>query len=188
MINNPNLSDEELVAMLNAGAHERYFALITLRYEGYILKKCFSYVKNEDVAEDLCQEILIKVFMQLKNFRREAKFKTWLYAIIHHTCIDYLRREKKKTHKVITEKLQDEMADLVDEKHVDMDSLETALIQLLEEITPEEKLILLLKYKEKHSIKEIELSLGISESAVKMRLSRAKEKINKLYAKFNGEG
>ena len=84
---------------------------------------------------------------------------------------------------MISEKLQEEMADLVDEDIVNFESLEMALIQLLEEITPEEKLILLLKYKEKHSIKEIETTLGISESAVKMRLSRAKEKINKLYAK-----
>ena len=75
------------------------------------------------------------------------------------------------------------MADLVDEEVVNLESLEIALIQLLEEITPEEKLILLLKYKEKHSIKEIETTMGISESAVKMRLSRAKEKINLLYAK-----
>uniref|UniRef100_UPI004056847F RNA polymerase sigma factor n=1 Tax=Roseivirga sp. TaxID=1964215 RepID=UPI004056847F len=104
-------------------------------------------------------------------------------TVIHNTCVDYLRKEKNKSHKVISEKLQEEMADLVDEDVVNFESLEMALIQLLEEITPEEKLILLLKYKEKHSIKEIETTLGISESAVKMRLSRAKEKINKLYAK-----
>ncbi|MFT6214886.1 MAG: RNA polymerase sigma-70 factor (ECF subfamily) [Roseivirga sp.] len=184
MINSEKLSDEEVIALLKEGGHDRYFSVITLRYENYIIKKCKSYVKDEDVAEDLCQEILIKLFMQLKNFRREAKFKTWLYSIIHNTCVDYLRKEKNKSHKVISEKLQEEMADLVDEDVVNQEILEVALIQLLEEITPEEKLILLLKYKEKNSIKEIEATLGISASAVKMRLSRAKEKINKLYSKY----
>jgi RNA polymerase sigma factor (sigma-70 family) len=186
MIDHSNLSDEEVIHLLQAGGHQRYFSIITTRYEIYILKKCKSYVKDEDAAEDLCQEILIKVFMQLKNFRSEAKFKTWLYTIIHHTCIDYLRKEKKKTPTIISEKLKEEMAELVDEESVDQESLEAALDQLMEEITPEEKLILLLKYKEKHSIREIETTLGISESAVKMRLSRAKQKINKLYAKYNG--
>ncbi len=185
MLKNDNLSDEEVIAFFRAGGHERYFEIITRRYETYIIKKCRSYVKNEDVSEDLCQEILIKVFMQLKNFRSDAKFKTWLYSIIHHTCIDYLRKEKKKTHTVISEKLMDEMIDLVDDDVLDKDAMETALFKLLEEITPEEKLILLLKYKEKHSIKEIEQTMGISESAVKMRLSRAKEKINKLYSKYS---
>lgn len=79
----------------------------------------------------------------------------------------------------------DEMIDLVEEDVLDKDAMETALFKLLEDITPEEKLILLLKYKEKHSIKEIEQTMGISESAVKMRLSRAKEKINKLYSKYS---
>jgi RNA polymerase sigma-70 factor (ECF subfamily) len=187
MIHSEQLTDEEVIALLKAGGHDRYFAVITIRYENYIIKKCKSYVKDEDVAEDLCQEILIKLFMQLKNFRSEAKFKTWLFSIIHNTCVDYLRKEKNKSHKVISEKLQDEMADLVDEDVVNQESLEIALIQLLEEITPEEKLILLLKYKEKNSIKEIENAMGISESAVKMRLSRAKEKINKLYAKHQSQ-
>jgi len=74
---------------------------------------------------------------------------------------------------------------LVDDDVLDKDAMETALFKLLEEITPEEKLILLLKYKEKHSIIEIGHTMRISESAVKMRLSRAKEKINKLYSKYS---
>ena len=53
---------------------------------------------------------------------------------------------------------------------------------LLDQLSTEDKLILLLKYKEKHSIQDIVLSMHLSESAVKMRLKRAKEKLNRLYA------
>lgn len=74
------------------------------------------------------------------------------------------------------------MADLIEDvDEVPQEVSLQILDQLLDTISPEEKLLLLLKYKEKHSIKDIQTSLNLSESAVKMRLKRAKEKINALY-------
>ena len=145
-------------------------------------------MKSDDEAEDLSQEVFIKVFMQLKSFRSEAKFKTWLYTIIYHTCVDYLRKKKKNMHQVISDKLSTELEDVIEAEEVDKESLHNALELLLEQITPEEKLLLLLKYKEKQPLQTIITTLNISESAAKMRLLRAKEKINKLYEKQIGSG
>ncbi|PWL29760.1 RNA polymerase sigma factor [Roseivirga spongicola] len=179
----PQLTDEELVHFLQNGGPERYFSILADRYQDYVKKKCKGYVKSDDEAEDLSQEVFIKVFMQLSNFRSEAKFKTWLYTIVYHTCIDYLRKKKKSTHQVISDKLSSELEDVIEADEVDKESLMNALELLLEQITPEEKLLLLLKYKEKQSLQAITASMNISESAAKMRLLRAKEKINKLYEK-----
>ena len=176
-----NLSDEELVLRMKSGEH-RYFSVFVDRYEKHIFNKCKSYVKDQDVAADLSQEVLIKVFTQLSKFRQEAKLTTWLFSIIHNTCIDYLRSRKKSTHEVITEKLADKVFDIVDHnEEISEEKTVEILESLLEQMTPEGKMILLLKYKEKHSIQDIQQSLGLSESAVKMRLKRAKETINKLY-------
>jgi RNA polymerase sigma-70 factor (ECF subfamily) len=176
-----NLTDEEIVELFLLG-NERYFKFLTIRYEKYIFQKCMGYVKDTDVASDLLQEILIKVFLNLGQFHKKAKFSTWLFSIIHHTCIDYLRKNKKNVHGVITEKLADEIGEILDgnespeeEKTIEM------LNELLETMTPEEKLILVLKYKERHTIRDIQYSLNLSESAVKMRLLRAKEHLNNLY-------
>lgn len=176
-------TDEELAELVKAGDH-KYFTELVRRYEQYILTKCKGYLKDTDEAEEMTQEILIKLFMQLPMFRQEAKFKTWLYAIIYHANVDYLRKSKRKLHEVITEKLADEVPDIVDYDEVlpvekNMDILE----ELLEELTPEDKLILMLKYKEKHQIKDIQFAMGLSESAIKMRLSRARERLNKLYGR-----
>ena len=176
-----NISDEQLLIFLKEGNH-RYFSIFTQRYEKYILIKCKGYVKNAAIAADLCQEILIKVFLQVPKFRQEAKLSTWLFTIIHNTCIDHLRKNKKNLRDIITEKLINEVADIVDsEEELPLEKTVEVLDNLLEEITPDEKLILLMKYKEKYHIKDITLSLGLSESAVKMRLQRAKLKLNKLY-------
>lgn len=176
-----NLQDEELITLIQQG-NLHYFSILSTRYEGYITKKCKTYVKNSDTAEDLCQEILIKIFLKINDFQKKANFSTWLYSIIHNTCIDYLRKNKKNSQQVLTEKMVDEVADLIEDvDEVPQEVSLQILDQLLDTISPEEKLLLLLKYKEKHSIKDIQTSLNLSESAVKMRLKRAKEKINALY-------
>ncbi|WP_370089729.1 RNA polymerase sigma factor [Ekhidna sp.] len=176
------LSDEELVLRMKSGDNQ-YFSVFVDRYESYITKKCKSYVKDEDAANDLSQEVMIKVFLQVSKFRTEAKLTTWLFSIIHNTCIDYLRSKKKRTHDVISEKLADEVFELVDaDEELPEEKTVEILETLLDQMTPEGKLILLLKYKEKHSIQDIQNSLGLSESAVKMRLKRAKEMLNKLYS------
>ncbi|UII28732.1 RNA polymerase sigma factor [Fulvivirga maritima] len=178
------ISDEELILLLQKGGNGPYFTLLAERHEKYILKKCTSYVKDDDEAEDLCQEILIKLFLKVNDFKGQAKFSTWLFSIIHNTCIDHLRKSKKNVTQVITEKMADEISEMIEGvDEVPEEISMTILNQLLEEISPEEKLLLLMKYKEKHHIKDIQLTLGLSESAVKMRLKRAKEKLNKLYMK-----
>ncbi|WKN30796.1 sigma-70 family RNA polymerase sigma factor [Porifericola rhodea] len=183
------LSDEELALGLKNVGEQFYFAELARRHEKYILKKCRSYVKKDDASEDLMQEVLIKVFMRISSFRNEAKFSTWLFTIIHSTCIDYIRKNKRNTHDILTEKLSEEVGEMVDtEEDITEELSEKILEELLNQMTPEEKLILMLKYKEKHSIKDIELSMHLSESAVKMRLKRAKEKINLLYLKHRNKG
>lgn len=181
-----NISDEELITTLQIEGNMTYFSMLTDRHEKRILAKCKSYVKDDDTAEDLCQEILIKVFLKLKDFRGEARFSTWLFAIVHNTCMDYLRKNKKsQILKVITEKMADEVAELIEGVDEISEELSVQILeQLLEVISPEEKMLLLLKYKEKHSIKDIQESLGLSESAVKMRLKRARTHINDLYQKL----
>ena len=179
---NKNLSDEEIIKILQQEGNNRYFTVLAERYELGILKKCKSYVKDDDTAEDLCQEILLKVFINIKNFKGSAKFSTWLFSIIHNSCIDFLRKEKKNVKQVITNKMVEEVAEIIDGvDEVSLELSEKLMLKLLEDLSPEDRLLLLLKYKEKHSIHDIQASLNLSESAVKMRLKRVKEKLNKLY-------
>ena len=177
-----NLSDEEIAVSLKSEFNPKLFSSLIERHRPSILKKCQGYVKTRDEAEDLSQDILIKLYLQLQTFKKDSKFTTWLHAIIHNQCIDYLRRNRKNLHEQITDKLSEEVGELIDfDEALPEDLTEEILNELLEQISPEGKLILLLKYKEKKSVKEIQTALNINESAVKMRLKRAKEKINKLY-------
>jgi RNA polymerase sigma-70 factor (ECF subfamily) len=140
-------------------------------------------VKDNEQAADLTQEILIKIFMQMYGFRNNAKFSTWVHAITYNTCIDFLRKNKLKLKVALTENLSDGIAEMIDgEKSIPEDVTLEILEVLLDQLSADEKLIMVLKYKEKHSIKDIMGTLGLSESAVKMRLKRARQRVNDLYA------
>lgn len=175
------LSDKELIEEFQGG-DQVCFAVLLDRYKTHIYKKCLSYMKDKDSAADLSQEVLIKLFLKLPEFRNEAKFSTWLYSIIHHTCIDLLRKQKKNTQAIIQDKLAEEVYEIVEfDEEISEQSTMDILEELLDQLNPQEKLILVMKYKEKHHIKDIQLALGLSESAVKMRLKRSKAKLNSLY-------
>lgn len=151
-------------------------------YGDYILKSCLRYVKDRDVANDLKQEVLIKVFLQIDHFRREARFKTWLYTIIHSTCVDYLRKDKKKLFLAMSASLANILPEVIEnEDEVPKEIGIEIFNELLEELSPEGRLIIILKYREKHAIKDIQQAMGLSESAVKMRLKRAREMLKRLY-------
>ena len=174
------ISESELISGLKSG-NSKYFSLFTVKYEDYIKRKCIRYVKDPELAEDLKQEILIKVFLQVSGFREDARISTWLYAIIHNTCIDYLRKNKKNVYRVLSKELASELITEIEDENAPEALNVEILDELLESLSPEGKLIILLKYKEKHSIKDIQNTLGLSESAVKMRLKRTRELLNRLY-------
>lgn len=179
------LTDEAIVSQLKEGFDARLFALLTDRYQSKVLARCKAVVKDQDIAEDLVQEVFIKLFLKIEGFKGTSKFSTWLETIATNTALDYARKNKKKYHEALTEKLADSIEDLVDSDEPVEEEVSVQIMEkLLEDLSPEDKLILVLKHYEKASVKEIQIALGIGESAVKMRLKRARDRINKLRKKF----
>jgi RNA polymerase sigma factor (sigma-70 family) len=179
----PNITDEDLIQRMCDEGNLRLFSILTDRYERKIYRKSYAMVKDNEQAADLTQEILIKIFMQMYGFRNTAKFSTWVHAITYNTCIDFLRKNKSKLKVALTENLADSIAEMIEgEKSIPEDVTLEILEVLLDQLSADEKLIMVLKYKEKHSIKDIMGTLGLSESAVKMRLKRARQRVNDLYA------
>ena len=166
----------------------RCFRLLYDRYAGKIYAKCLTLLKNEAWAEDATQEIFTKIFMNLVRFREKSKFSTWVYSITYNYCIDYLRR-KKKQKSVLTDDLE-RAPDVADDEVPDKEILEMDLMQLkvvLEKLSVDDSAILLMKYQDEMSIKDIAEVLDKTESAVKMQIKRAKERARKLrVSEFSG--
>ena len=177
-----NHTDEEIILRLQTDFNSELFSVLIDRHRAMIKIKCMTYVKDLDTAEDLCQDILVKLYLKIGTFKSGSRFTTWLFSIIRNHCMDYLKKNSRVMHQEITEELSNELGEMLEyEDEPSLDISEDLLNSLLEQITPEGKLILLLKYKEKKTIREIQTALNINESTVKMRLKRAKDKINRLY-------
>ena len=177
-MNVKKLSDEQLVALFIETQKNLYFEQLYDRYADKVYRKCLSFVKDDAKAEDFTHDIFLKLVLNLSSYKETAKFSTWLYSITYNYCIDQTRISKKYSEVGL-----DENFDVPDhDDDSEMAELEAQrLNKAMKQIMPEEKSILMMKYQDDLSIKEIADSLDISESAVKMRLLRAKEKLRKVY-------
>ena len=178
------LSDEDLVSAIVKNNDTMLFEVLYDRFSTLVYNKCYGFAKDGDEAKDLTQDVFLKLFVKLASFKGNSKFSTWLYAFTYNHCVNYVTRntakkfEKQSVDYADIENIsEDEEDDSSDFNDMRVDKLKKAL----DLISPDEKMILLLKYQDNLTIKEIESVLGVGESAVKMRIKRAKAKLLTVY-------
>lgn len=170
------ISDSELVKLYLDTQRQNYFSMIYSRYANKVYAKCLSMLKNESLAVDACQDIFLKIFLNLARFEEKSQFSTWVYSITYNYCIDSLRKHKKENEIFKYEKeIKDETA--YEEGDYEIFEIESQKLDKVMELIPsEDKAILLMKYEQSMSIKDISEIMDKTESAIKMKIKRAKEK------------
>ncbi|RIV36530.1 RNA polymerase sigma factor [Flagellimonas lutimaris] len=178
-----HLSDEELVKQIVANNDPLLFGKLYDRYAKMVYNKCYGFAKSADEAEDLTQDVFLQLFIKLRTFKGKSKFSTWLYSFTYNFCVNYVNRDKQlkiRDQSVQVETSEHKLTEEVpDESLFEMKA--DKLKKCLEIISAEDKSILLLKYQDGASIKELVSLMDIGESAVKMRLKRAKERLLEIY-------
>lgn len=179
------LSDNELVRRIVKTNNTQLFAVLYDRHVSSVYNKCYGFASSKEEAQDLTHDIFIKLFVKLRTFKGTAKFTTWLYSFTYNFCVNYVTRNNYKKNE---KNIESEIPDLDNEEDTsEADLLELKaekLVKAIEIIDASDKIILLMKYQDDFSIKEISISLEIGESAVKMRLKRAREKVISVYKKL----
>lgn len=178
------LSDEELVSKIVQKNDTHLFAILYDRYAGVVYNKCYGFSKNKEEAQDLTHDVFVRLFVKLRTFKGKSKFSTWLYSFTYNFCVNYVQRnseKKKEKVTVVTDQIKEdsEIEEIDDATLFELKS--DKLARALEMISADDKMILLMKYQDDMSIKEISEALELGDSAVKMRLKRAKEKVVKAY-------
>lgn len=178
-----DFTDEDLVREIVAKKDSMMFGILYDRYARMVYNKCYGFAKSQKEAEDLTQDVFLMVFVKLASFKGKSKFSTWLYSFTYNFCVNYVNRDKGR-------KISDRSNDIGDEEYrlsqevTDEHLLELQVEKLkkaLEMIPGEDKTILMLKYQDGASIKELESTLELGTSAIKMRLKRAKAKVIEAY-------
>ena len=176
-------SDEELVKTIVETNNSLLFSIIYDRYAKRIYNKCYGFARSADEAEDLTQDVFLMVYVKLASFQGRSKFSSWVYALTYNFCVNYVNRNKERKIKDKTEQI--DLSELNLSISVEDKSLfkmrSDKLKKVLEQAPPEDRTILLLKYQDDVPVKELARVLEIGESAVKMRLKRAKARLVESY-------
>ena len=136
-----------------------------------LMRLCYLYLHDVQLAEDAVQETFIKAARTLDKFRGEASMKTWLTSIAMRTCCD-MRRSfwfRRMDRRVTPEMLPDPVQSPLEE--------ETALTVAVMNLPQKEREIILLYYYQDMNVNEIARTLGVTQPTVSYRLKRAREKL-----------
>ncbi|MTI32147.1 RNA polymerase sigma factor [Xanthovirga aplysinae] len=156
------------------------FAEIVKRYHSIVFTLAFRILKNREEAEDLAQDVFIKVFKSLGMFNRKAKLSTWIYRITYNTSINSLNSRTRIQTIEIEDDHRRELKNLsIANPHDDLRKKEEKQIinNAILKLPEKDKVIITLYYYEELSVKEIAEIIGISVQNVKVKLYRSRQKL-----------
>lgn len=164
------------------------FTIIVNRYKTTVFNIVSKIINDRQHAEDITQDVFIKVFQSLSKFKEKSKFSTWLYSITYNTTISATRKMKNKPHTlkenhlgVDNEELSDELDEISKEEKLQ------CLEEVVKQLPAEDSLLITLYYMEDQPVASIADITGLSESNIKTRLFRIRKymnsEINKLLEK-----
>jgi RNA polymerase sigma factor (sigma-70 family) len=173
------LNDNELISKVLSGDQQAYAALVN-RYQNYVFTLALRFTKNREDAEEVSQDIFIKAYRALADFRGASKFSTWLYTIVNTTCITFLRKKRLEVHSLDNEKVF-ELADNQDSgmraNLVEQKSRLAMVNHAIKMLSTDDAEVITLFYKGEQTLEEIAQILGIEANTVKVRLHRARTRL-----------
>jgi len=179
-----NLDDSSLIKKIDKN-RELVLSILYDRCEKKIYYKALSILKNKEEAMDLSHDIFIKVFTNLHKFQGRSKFSLWVHSISFNTCVKYFN-DKKKIELFHDPDKQEAIEDNSEGEYnqkllleLNLDTLEEFIGNLKEE----ERMIILMKYMDGLTIKEMSEITQLKESNIKMKLKRTREKLHVMYQK-----
>jgi RNA polymerase sigma factor (sigma-70 family) len=179
------LSDQELIELYLTG-NENSFEVLLTRHKNKIYTSIYLFVKDHDLAEDIFQEVFIKIIDTLRKgkYNHEGKFLQWAMRISYNLCVDYFRRSKRRTKVSPSETF-----DIFDVLEVQDDNMETMIIkdqtyskikELVDLLPSEQREVVILRHYADMSFKEIASLTRVSINTALGRMRYALINIRKM--------
>ncbi|PQB06284.1 RNA polymerase [Polaribacter filamentus] len=155
------------------------FAYLVGAYKNMVFSLAFKMTKNREDAEEVSQDTFIKAFKNLKKFKGDSKFSTWLYRIAYHACLDAIKKNKKHTTLLEINEVTYNQIVSVDTILQGIERKERAKImdECLFKLPEDERSLIWMFYFDELNLKEIIAVTEISESNLKVKLHRARKRL-----------
>lgn len=172
------------------------FENIYSEFAEMVYNLCLSYVRNQTIAEDLSQDVFVRIYKQLNQFEGKSSLKTWVYRITVNSCLDYIKynsREKRKGFLVSIfsgNSAQSNEPIHFDHPGVKLENKESvqAIFNLIDQLPDNQKTALILKTIDGLSTKEIADIMDASEKSIESLIGRGRKKLKELLiARDNNE-
>ncbi len=170
-------SDEELASQAARESSDGpAFVALVERFRARVWRICFRLLDNEQDAADAAQEVFLSLFLHRSRFAGRSKYATWVHAVAVKTCLAMRRsRGRRRKHENTASETGWEARQ--PGRASAPQGLDLDLLMMMETLDEEERALLLLKYAEAYEYEELAAIFEISVSACKMRISRAREKL-----------
>jgi RNA polymerase sigma-70 factor (ECF subfamily) len=173
------LTDTEIIRRILQGEQALYAQLVQ-KYQQYVFTLVLRFTDNREDAEEISQDIFVKAYRSLADFRGDAKFSTWLYTIVRTSCITFLRKKKLDTTSIDNERTLTQLenressfsANAIEQKS--KHAMVNAAIRLL---SPDDSQLITLFYKGEQTLEEIGRIMGLEPNTVKVKLHRARHRL-----------
>ncbi len=173
------------------------FALLVRRYNKQVYNFVLRQLRTEALCEDVTQEVFMRLVQNAAEFKHEARFSTWLYAIARNLCIDQLRRLQHRRHPSLDQPLTSEgdnrtLGDTVATQHHSTSAersavsaeMQTSIVKAVEALPDEQREVFLLREVADLPFKDIAEITGVSENTVKSRMRYALDRLKLALSEF----
>lgn len=173
-----NKSDLELVNICKKNNDLKAFEVLIKRHQNKVRSIIYRFLNNPEDLKDASQEVFIKAFKNLRSFKGNSSFSTWLYQITANTCKDKLRAKKLLEAKIISI-TQDDLLKIPDNKEIDTDlnieENKELISKLIKSLPLEQQMTIVLHDIEDFSYEEISKILNCPLGTVKSRIFNARK-------------
>ncbi|MBK5208697.1 MAG: RNA polymerase sigma factor [Flavobacteriaceae bacterium] len=158
------------------------YAFLVEKYKHMVFTLTIRIVKNREEAEEVSQDVFVKAYKNLKNFKGESKFSTWLYKIAYYASLDVLKRNKRQISVENIDTVRERDFRNTDDSLNFLHDIERKKIinEALLKLSEDERVIITLYYYEELPIKEISKVIDLSEDNIKIKLFRSRKKLAEL--------
>ncbi|HEY4290653.1 MAG TPA: sigma-70 family RNA polymerase sigma factor [Puia sp.] len=173
------LTDTEIIKRILTG-EQAIFSILVQRYQQYVFTLVHRFTDSREDAEEISQDIFVKAYRSLADFRGESKFSTWLYTVVRTSCITFLRKKKLDITSIDNERTALQLenresgfkANAIEQK-----SRHAMVNEAIRLLSPDDSQLITLFYKGEQSLEEIGRIMGLDPNTVKVKLHRARNRL-----------
>lgn len=171
--------DNEILSLFALGGakKEQAFSILVSKYGELLYTQIRRLVKSHELTNDVLQNVFIKVFQNLSNFKQESSLYTWLYRIARNEALNFMEKEKRRTGIDVDPPMIEVLAGHSGLSNMDSEKISDLLSKAIDTLPEKQAMIFHLRYFEDQSYAEISAKLGTSEGGLKASFSIARKKI-----------